>query len=63
MNSASTEEWKNKFHSIELQDNIKGLPRLFEDLQVGCRGYTVEVYIVIWICTVLCQPRFKSDRT
>jgi hypothetical protein len=47
MNSASTEEWKNKFHPIDFRDNIKGLPPLFEYLQVSCSSSAVEVYIAI----------------
>jgi hypothetical protein len=54
------EERKNKFHTIDFQDNIKGLPRLFEDLQVGCRRYEAKVSIAFG--RDLCQPRFKRYR-
>jgi hypothetical protein len=45
MNSSATEEWKNKFHSIDFIDDIKILPLLFEDLQaLWLRSVVESVY-------------------
>jgi len=38
------------------------LPLLFEYLQAFCLGSAAEVYIVSWVCTVLCLSHLKSDR-
>jgi hypothetical protein len=53
VSKSSTEEWKNKFHPIEFRDNIKGLPPLFEFLQVFSPDSEFKVYVITWIFTVV----------